>query len=225
MTPTSDQRQRLYTKDKMLSHVFRSFRLPQSLVLGLLLYQVLTNAFPTSTTDHRVEILQSLAADDINRSQLQHLDTRKANVTTLINRDFASELLEGGWEVIYEYFDSLLPSSVTAPLFAKFYGDVMLHVLSVASNTQPCSSFSLTQGLLMLEFYEPSGEGIPWHIVYSFANNLLTMTNMGFTAMYHAVYLHDSTDAKLAVRLRFVTDLARGVSGITSSLSSSGSNN
>ncbi len=209
----------------MLSQVFRPFRLPQSLVLGLLLYQVLTNAFPTSITDHRTEIYQSSGPDDVKRSRLQHLDTRKANVTTLINRDFASELLEGGWKVIYEYFDSLLPSSVTAPLFAKFYGDVMLHVLSVASDTQPCSSFSLTQGLLMLQFYDPSGEGIPWHIVYSFASNLLTMTNMGFASMYHAVYLHDTMDAKLVVRLSFVTDLAKGVSGITSSLSSSESNN
>jgi len=209
----------------MLSNVFRLLRLPQSLVLGLVLCQVLTNAFPTSTTNQQLETHNDLGPDDMNENQLQHLDTRKANMTTLISRDFASQLLEGGWEVIYEYFDSVLPSSVTAPIFAKFYGDVMLHVLSVASDTQPSSSFSLSQGLLMLEFYELSGEGIPWHIIYSFASNLLTMTNLGFTSMYHAVYIHHTMDAKLAVRLRFVPDFARGVSAISSSLSSSGSNN
>lgn len=183
----------------------------------------MTNAIPTSTINHRTDTRISFTLDDMSSSQLQDLDTREANVTLLISRDFASHLLEGGWEVIYEYFDSLLPSSTTAPLLAKFYGDVMLHVLSVASDTQPSSSFTLTQGLLVLEFYEPSGEGIPWHVIYSFANNLLTMTNMGFTAMYNAVYIHDSLDDKLVVRLRFVTDLARGVSAVTSSLSSSGS--
>lgn len=197
--------------------------LPQSIVIGLLSYQVMTNAMPTSTINHRMETHISVTSNDLNSRQLQDLDTREANVTALIRRGFASHLLEGGWEVIYEYFDSLLPSSTTAPLLAKFYGDVMLHVLSIASDTQPSSSFTLTQGLLVLEFYEPSGEGIPWHVIYSFANNLLTMTNMGFTAMYNAVYIHHSLDDKLVVRLRFVTDFARGISVMTSSLSSSGS--
>ena len=212
----------------MLIKVNYSFRLPQSLTLCLLFFQLFTSALPTTSSDHgaapiihpRMDFGDDIALDGAIRSQAHNQHAAKADVALLTRRGLAVEPLGSGWEVIYEYFDTYLPKAVVAPIFSKFYGDLMMEVMKVAEDN-PLSRLLFQQGLFRLEFSSPANEPIPWQVIYRFANNLLTNTNLGFTSTYNAVYLHQPSGTQIAVRLSLVLDALMGMSSSGSSGSGS----
>ena len=212
----------------MLIEVMYLFRSPQSLTLCLLFFEFFSSALPTTSSDHgaapiihrRMDFGDENALIGATRNQAHNLHAAKADVASLTRRGLAVEPLGSGWEVIYEYFDTFLPKAVAAPIFSKFYGDLMMEVIRVAEDN-PLSRLLFQQGLFRLEFSSPPNEPIPWQVIYRFANNLLTMTNLGFTSTYNAVYWHQPSGTQIAVKLSLVLDAVMGMSSSGSSGSGS----
>ena len=211
----------------MLVEVMYSFRLAQ-FTLCLLFFQLFTSALPTASSNHgaapiihpRMRFGDANALNRAIRSQAHNQHAAKADVALLARRGLAVEPLGSGWEVIYEYFDTYLPKTVAAPIFSKFYGDLMMEVMRVAEDS-PLSRLLFQQGLFRLEFSSPANEPIPWQVIYRFANNLLTITNLGFTSTYNAVYWHQSSGTQISVKLSLVLEAVMGMSSPGSSGSGS----
>ena len=211
----------------MLLNTSYSFRQLKLLIFSSLVCQFFANAFPTDSASQRYarvagsssDIVEHVAGNEIVDVQAKHQSSSRIEVAPSMRRGLAAEDLGNGWEVIYEYFDTLLPNVMVSPVLSKFYGDIMIKIMDLA-DTDPLTSFFLSQGLFQLEFWSPTGEPIPWQVVYRFASNLLTMTGMGFTSLYDAVYWHNPSGTKIVVKLTLVLDalmqLSSGESGESS---------
>lgn len=213
----------------MFLETFRPSGLPKLLFVFLSCQLFLAAAFPTipvaqdlAQAVQRVSaISERSAAEETIKRQEERRSLTKDEVTSPLKRGYAMEPLGNGWEVFYEYFDTLLPKQMVAPILSKFYGDLMMEILGFAEK-DPLSHIVLQQGALRLQFWSATGETIPWNVLYRFASNLLTITNLGFTSTYDAVYLHKYSDTKIFVQLSLVVD---ALAGLSSPGPSSGSSN
>lgn len=206
----------------MLPSNFHSFKLNQKIVVYLVLCVLSSFASTISSNGQALQagaefnlgVAGSHLAASINKRDAHRRRTVETGLALLHKRNYALMTLEGGWEVIYKYFNTfqMLPVDAVTAILSKFYGDIMLKVLDIADG-KPVSHIVLDHGSLRLEFWESSGEAIPWHVVYKFANNLLTMTSMGFTSTYDAIYHHKPSGSNMMVKLSVIAPMAVALVG------------
>ena len=136
----------------------------------------------------------------------QRDDLGASDVKTSARRRWMRLELTSHWDVIYEGFRIFLPAEKAVPMLEAFYLAFQADVTTKWLNTPALGHFKTRQGMVELEFWNPTGI-IPWPLIAILTNILLELTRRGQSGEINAVF-SNGVGAHIAVAQRIVTAAA-----------------
>ena len=89
--------------------------------------------------------------------------------------------------MVYEAFRIFLPAERVVPILENFYLAFRADVTTKWLTTPAVGHFKIRQGMIELEFWNPTGV-IPWPLIASIANVMLEVTRQGGSGELNAVF-------------------------------------